>query len=167
MKGEEAMKKLVSVIVAMFVFLGFISKVKAQDEQITFKNYSIYEQGVKRIDNAGTTYKEVVTSEGIKIAYCFNKKLSAPPFDSKLDRVSDPSGILPNVEKTNQYLYILDNGYGGNWNASVIGNYNFNKYEQYYVTQLALWMAQGELNPTTIKSTGNIGTAAYNLYNAS
>ena len=156
------MKKFFSSLFLLLVtFLG-ITNVNAVDDSITFYNSNLV--GVTQIYNAGTTYKEVTTSEGKKIGYCFNKKKDAPPSGSTL--VKTDNSILPNEEKTNQYIYILDNGYGGSWNTSVIGNGSYSDHQKYYITQVALWMAQGELEPNTIKSSGTLGTAAYNLYQA-
>ncbi len=156
------MKKfLMAIFVGIISIIGIIN-VNAVDQTIIFHNSTL--KNVNKIYNAGTTYKEVTTSEGVKIAYCFNKKLQAPPTGSKL--VATNNDILPNAVKTNQYIYILDNGYGGSWNENVIGKGNYSNHEKYYITQLALWMAQGELSPETIKSSGKLGTAAYNLYNA-
>lgn len=157
------MKKFLGIVIAAIISLVGITSVYAKvDESVTFYNYSL--KNVTKIRNAGTTYKEVATSEGKKIGYCFNKKLDAPPTGSKL--IANNSFILPNEVKTSQYIYILDNGYGGNWNTAVIGSDNYSDHEKYYITQVALWLAQGELDPNTIKASGKLGTAAYNLYNA-
>ncbi len=156
------MKKFFSILLTMLIAFCGLTNVKAADDSIKFYNESLV--GVNKINGAGTTYKEVTTSVGRKIAYCFNKKLDAPPSGSTLTKASD--GILPNDARTNQYIYILDNGYGGSWNKSVIGNGNFSNHEKYYITQVALWIAQGELNANTIKASGTLGVAAYNLYSA-
>ena len=156
------MKKLLSTLfMFLAVFLG-ITTVNAADDYIIFHNSNFV--GVNQIYNAGSTYKEVDTSTGRKIGYCFNKKMEAPPTGSKL--VKTDNSILPNEKKTSQYIYILDNGYGGKWNTSVIGNGNYSNHQKYYITQVALWLAQGELDANTIKNSGTLGTAAYNLYNA-
>lgn len=156
------MKKFLSVLFTMLIAFCGLTSANAVDDSIKFHNESLV--GVNKIKGAGTTYKEVTTSGGIKIAYCFNKKLDAPPDGSTLTKASD--GVLPNATKTNQYIYILDNGYGGSWNTNVIGNGNFSNHEKYYITQVALWIAQGELDANTIKASGTLGTAAYKLYSA-
>lgn len=156
------MKKFLrTLFMALLVFLG-IANVNAADDSIVFHN--AYLQGVSQIYDAGTTYKEVDTSAGKKIAYCFNKKMDAPPTGSKL--VKTDNSILPNEKKTSQYIYILDNGYGGKWNTSILGNGSYSNHQKYYITQVALWLAQGELDANVIKNSGTLGNAAYNLYNA-
>ena len=156
------MKKFLSSLFMFLAVLLGITNVNAADDSITFYNTNMV--GVNQIYDAGTTYKEVDTSAGRKIGYCFNKKMDAPPTGSKL--VKTDNSILPNEKKTNQYIYILDNGYGGNWNTSIIGNGNYTNHQKYYITQVALWLVQGELDAKVIKNSGNLGTAAYNLYNA-
>lgn len=156
------MKKFLSILLTMLITFSGLTSADAADDSIKFYNESL--AGVNKIYNAGTTYKEVTTSVGKKIAYCFNKKLDAPPSGSTLTKASE--GVLPNDAKTNQYIYILDNGYGGAWNTNVIGNGNFSNHEKYYITQVALWIAQGELDANTIKASGTLGVAAYNLYSA-
>lgn len=156
------MKKLFSSLFMFLAVLLGITSVNAADDSIIFYNTNLV--GVNQIYNAGTTYKEVDTSVGRKIGYCFNKKMEAPPTGSKL--VKTDNSILPNEKKTNQYIYILDNGYGGKWNTSVIGNGNYTNHQKYYITQVALWLAQGELDANVIKNSGDLGSAAYKLYNA-
>lgn len=156
------MRKFLSFLLATLIAFTGLVTVDAADDSIKFYNESLV--GVNKIYNAGTTYKEVTTSVGKKIAYCFNKKLDAPPSGSTLIKANE--GVLPNDAKTNQYIYILDNGYGGTWNSNVIGNGNFSNHEKYYITQVALWIAQGELDANTIKASGTLGVAAYNLYSA-
>lgn len=156
------MKRFFSKLFTILVAFGILTSVNAVDDSIKFHNSKM--SGVSMIYNAGTTYKEVTTSEGVKIGYCFNKKKDAPPDGSNL--IKTDNSILPNEEKTNQYIYILDNGYGGSWNTSVIGSDNYSNHQKYYITQVALWMAQGELDPNTIKASGALGNAAYNLYSA-
>ena len=156
------MKKFLSVLFTILIAFCGLTSASAIDDSIKFHNESLV--GVNKIKGAGTTYKEVTTSGGLKIGYCFNKQLDAPPDGSTLTKAND--GILPNATKTNQYIYILDNGYGGSWNTSVIGNGSFSNHEKYYITQVALWIAQGELDANTIKASGTLGTAAYNLYTA-
>lgn len=156
------MKKLFGMLFAMVVaFVGMTSS-KAYDDTITFYNRRL--SGVTQIYNVGTTYKEVQTSSGKKIAYCFNKKDDAPPNGSTL-KATDNS-ILPNEEKTNQFIYILDNGYGGSWNTQIFGNTSYSNDQKYYITQVALWMAQGSVDANYVKNSGTLGAAAYNLYDS-
>lgn len=155
------LKRLFYFVLMLMVALTGMNTVDAVDDYVIFHNE--YFNGVQQIPGAGSSYKEVKTSEGVKIAYCFNMKNDTPPEQSKLVRVSD--GVLPNEEKTNQYIYILDNGLGGTWNSNIMPG-NYTTHQKYYITQVALWMAQGSLNPTTAKNSGNLGAAAYNLYSA-
>ena len=154
-------KRLFYFILMLMVTLTGMNTVEAVDDYVIFHNE--YFTGVQQIPGAGSSYKEVKTSEGVKIAYCFNMKNDTPPEQAKLVKVSD--GVLPNEEKTNQYIYILDNGLGGTWNSSIMPG-NYTTYQKYYITQVALWIAQGSLNPNTAKNSGNLGLAAYNLYSA-
>ena len=157
----KTIKRIAGIMFAIVIsFVGLI-KTNAVDNSIKFHNE--YMQGVITIYGAGSTYKEVTTSGGVKIGYCFNMKLNAPPEGSTLVKASN--GILPNAAKTNMLIYILDNGYGGSWNTSVIKG-SYTKYQKYYITQLAVWMTQGSLNPTTVKNSGTLGNAAYQLYTA-
>ena len=155
------MKKFLSFIFTLIISLFGITSVNAVDDSVIFHD-EIF-SGVTTIPGAGSTYKEVTTSEGNKVAFCFNMKNDAPPQGAKL--VKADNGILPNAEKTNQIIYILDNGLGGNWNTSIITG-SYTKHQKYYITQLAVWMAQGSLDPTTVKNSGTLGKAAYKLYNA-
>ena len=156
-------KRIAGFMFAIMISLTGMTNTTAVDDTIKFHNE--YLQGVTTIYGAGSTYKEVTTSEGKKIGFCFNMKLDAPPEGSTLVRMSD--GVLPNAAKTNQYIYILDNGFGGSWNTSIMpGTGNYTKFQKYYVTQLALWIAQGSLDPTYVKNSGFLGAQAYKLYNA-
>ena len=156
-------KRIAGFMFAMFISFSGMTKTSAIDDYVIF--HDEYLQGVVTMYGAGSTYKEVTTSEGKKIGFCFNMKLDAPPEGSKLIRM--PDGVLPNATKTNQYIYILDNGYGGSWNQSIMpGTSNYTKFQKYYVTQLALWIAQGSLNAENVKNYGFLGVQAYKLYNA-
>ena len=156
-------KRIAGFMFAMFISFSGMTKTSAIDDYVIF--HDEYLQGVVTMYGAGSTYKEVTTSEGKKIGFCFNMKLDAPPEGSKLVRM--PDGVLPNATKTNQYIYILDNGYGGSWNQSIMpGTSNYTKFQKYYVTQLALWIAQGSLNAENVKNYGFLGVQAYKLYNA-
>ena len=115
------MKKFFGMLFASIVAFVGMASTKAYDNTITFYNRAL--SGVSQIYNVGTTYKEVQTSAGKKIAYCFNKSDDAPPTGSTLQATDN--SILPNEEKTNQYIYILDNGYGGSWNANIFGNASY------------------------------------------
>lgn len=157
------MKKLFGMLFAMILAFVGVTTVSAHDKTIKFHDRRL--SGVNQIYDVGTTYKYVETSEGTKIGYCFNKVLDAPN-DGNILTADEKNGVLPNAVKTNQLIYILDNGYGGNWNTGVIGSNNYTNDQKYYITQVAVWMAQGAVNPETIKNTGTLGAAAYNLYSA-
>jgi hypothetical protein len=156
------MKKFFGMLFAAIVAFVGMASTKAYDDTITFTNRKL--SGVTQIYNVGTTYKEVQTSAGKKIAYCFNKSDDAPPTGSTL-KATDNS-ILPNEEKTNQYIYILDNGYGGSWNTNIFGNTSYTNDQKYYITQVALWMAQGSVDANYVKNSGTLGAASYSLYEA-
>jgi len=154
------MKKFFGMLFASIVAFVGMASTKAYDNTITFYNRTL--SGVSQIYNVGTTYKEVQTSAGKKIAYCFNKSDDAPPTGSTLQATDN--SILPNEEKTNQYIYILDNGYGGSWNTNIFGNASYTNDQKYYITQVALWMAQGSVDANYVKNSGTLGAAAYSLY---
>ncbi len=161
------MKKFFKMLLVALIAFVSMANVNAVYDSIYFDDERLV--GVNQIKGVGTTYKTVYEYKNgqkgkyLGIGYCFNKSLNAPP-DGKLDAA--PEGFLPNDEKTNMYIYILDNGYGGSWNTSVIGTGTFSNHEKYYITQVALWIAQGSVNADTIKNSGTLGKAAYNLYSA-
>ena len=155
----KRLKKLfLLVVMAVFAMASMTNVNAAVDKSITFHHRSL--SGVTTIQGAGSTYKWVDTSIGTRIGLCLNLANKAPDDGSKLylkDEVTTPA-----------LVYILNNGYGGTWNTSVIGSANYTNDQKYYITQLAIWMAQGSLSPTTVKNSGNsLATPALNLYNAS
>ncbi len=156
-------KKIFGLLLTIMVSIVGLNTSNAVESDATISFYNRKLSFTPYYD-FGTTYKEVTTSQGKKIAYCFNKKLNAPPTGTTLSKTND--SLLPNEVKTSQYIYILDNGYGGNWNANVIGSGDYNVDQKYYITQLALWIAQGSADANTVKGLGTLGNAAYNLYNA-
>ena len=156
-------KKLFGLLLTVMVSIIGLNTASAVESDTSIKFYK-RSLAFTPYYNFGTTYKEVTTSQGNKIAYCFNKKLEAPVNGSTLYKTDN--SLLPNEVKTTQYIYILDNGYGGSWNSSVIGSGNYTNDQKYYITQLALWIAQGSADANTVKGLGTLGTAAYNLYSA-
>jgi uncharacterized surface anchored protein len=155
----KKLRKLLFLVVAtVFSMVSMTNVNAAVDQTITFHNRNL--SGVTKISGAGSTYKWVDTSVGTRIGLCLNQTNSAPSNGTKLylkDEVTTPA-----------LVYILNNGYGGTWNKSVIGSGSYTNDQKYYITQLAIWMAQGSLSPSKVKSSGNaLATPALNLYNAS
>lgn len=142
------------IFVAAFAFIG-VTRVNAYDTTVTFSKRQL--SNVEQYKVAQTSYKEVGTSAGNRVAYCFNKSLKAPTNGSKLTY---------NGEVTSAPLiYILTNGYGGTWNSALLGN-SLSSDQKYYVTQLAIWMTQGTLSPSSLNANGTLGKPALALYNA-
>ena len=141
-----------------FLLLSVTNVNAAVDKKITFYNRSL--QGVETYSGAGSTYKWIKTSTGeTRIALCLNQTLSAPSYGSTL--------TLDKEVTTPALVYILNNGYGGTWNTSIVGTASYTDDQKYYITQLAIWMAQGSMSPSKINKTGTIGAPALALYNAS
>ena len=150
------MKKMLGFIaLSLLIVFSSITSVSAIDKTVIYHNRALV--GVETYRHAGTSYKYVTTSAGNRIAYCFNKALNAPPDGSTL--------TLDRENTTAAIIYVLDNGYGGSWNSSLLGN-GLSNDQRYYVTQLALWMVQGTLSPSTLNANGTIGKPALALYNA-
>ncbi len=150
------MKKMLGFIaLTLLIVFSNIASVSAIDKTVIYHNRALV--GVEKYKNAGTSYKYVTTTAGNRIAYCFNKALNAPP---------DGSTLTLNRENTTAaIIYVLDNGYGGTWNSALLGN-GLSNDQRYYVTQLALWMVQGSLSPSSLNANGTIGKPALALYNA-
>ncbi len=141
-------------IVAAFLLLG-LQNVNAVDSTITFHKRNL--SGVDQYSGSTTSYKYVDTSAGTRIGFCLNKVLAAPAEGSKLK--------LDKELTTPSLVYILNNGYGGSWNSSILKS-GYTNDEKYYITQLAIWLAQGSLKTSALNSTGRIGSQALALYNA-
>ncbi len=150
----KKIKKIFSLFLITFLAIVSISNVSAVDQTVTFHKRVL--NGVDKYIGAGTSFKYVDTSAGTRIAYCLNKVLSAPAEKSKLK--------LDGEVTTPSLIYILNNGYGGVWNTSVIGS-GYSDDEKYYVTQLAIWLAQGTLKTSSLNANGHLGSGAIKLYN--
>lgn len=135
------MKKIFSFILTIVLSVCILPNVNAIDQTITFtesKTFNNY-SGVL-YQSAGTTYKTASIGGKTVMAYCLNHAQNAPAKGSKLKYRE-----LTAVEKQNEnaFIYILENGYGGNW--SLGGNYT--NEQKYYVTQLAIWFTQERISP--------------------
>lgn len=143
-------------VIAVFMLLN-VSNANAVDSSITFYKRSL--NGVDQYSGSTTSYKEVKTTAGTRVGYCLNKVLSAPQNGAILK--------LDQELTTPALVYILNNGFNGsNWNTSILPASGYSNDEKYYITQLAIWMAQGSLSPSSLNSGGHIGSAALKLYNA-
>lgn len=147
-------KKFFSLFIIIALFSVFIGNVSAVDKKITFHKRSL--SGVDMYNGSTTSYKTVDTSAGKRIGFCLNKVLTAPANNSKL--------TLDKELTTPSLIYILNNGYGGTWNTSLLGS-GYSNDEKYYITQLAIWLAQGSLKTSSLNSGGRIGKPAIKLYN--
>ena len=108
------MKKMLGFIaLTLLIVFSNIASVSAIDKTVIYHNRALV--GVEKYKNAGTSYKYVTTTAGNRIAYCFNKALNAPPDGSTL--------TLDRENTTAAIIYVLDNGYGGTWNSSLLGNW--------------------------------------------
>ena len=155
----KKLRKLIFLVVIAALSVISIGNVNAAvDQTITFHKRSL--SGVTVMTGASTSYKYVDTSAGTRIGFCLNKKDDAPENGSKL--------YLKGEVTTPALVYILNNGYSGNWNTSVIGTGSYTNDQKYYITQLAIWMAQGTLSPSTVQNWNSaLAKPALNLYNAS
>ena len=148
-------KRILGLFVVVFLTVFTMTKVNAVDSTITFYKRNL--KGVDQYVGSTTSYKWVGTSQGDRIGFCLNKVLAAPTYGSKLR--------LDRELTTPSLVYILNNGYGGNWNSSLLGN-SYSADERYYVTQLAIWLAQGSLKTSNLNANGRLGSGAIALYNA-
>lgn len=148
-------KRILGLFVVVFLTVFTLTKVNAVDSTITFYKRNL--KGVDQYVGSTTSYKWVGTSQGTRIGFCLNKVLAAPAYGSKLK--------LDRELTTPSLVYILNNGYGGTWNSSLLGN-SYSNDEKYYVTQLAIWLAQGSLKTSNLNANGRLGSGAIALYNA-
>ncbi len=145
MKKKFNMKYVFSIMLAIVVLLGFGPKVNADNypDKITFTlskkldNYSgVLLKKKGSIGSYGTTYKKAKFDNNTEVyAFCFNHELNAPNVGTVLKR-TELSAI--EQQRKNAFIYILENGLGGNWS---LGG-NFTEEEKYYITQLAIWGVQ-------------------------
>lgn len=145
----------------------------AIDDKITFtksKTFDNYSSVLLNDTNGttysyGTTYKKAKFANGDEVyAFCFNHKLDAPPVNSILTKRELTAA---ENKKLNAFTYILEHGLGGNWSLDS----GFTEEEKYYITQLAIWLVQGNDGGITSlpQQTGRkelIRQATLKLYNA-
>lgn len=145
------MKKIFSFILAIVLSLCVLTDVNAITKTITFTKSKTFDNYASVLyQHAGTTYKTASIDGQTVMAYCFNHALNAPAPGSKLTYRE-----LSGVEKQNEdaFIYILENGYGGNW--SLGGNYT--NEQKYYITQLAIWFTQERISPGSGVNPNSLG----------
>ena len=165
------MKKMV-IFKRFFTFmfgillLCLMTNVYAIDDSITFtKSDTFPNYSSILFYDYGTTYKKAKFANGTEVyAFCFNHEKDAPPIGTTLKKRNLTEAETQSI---NAYVYILEHGLGGNWSLDK----NFNEYEKYYITQLAIWLVQGSNGgvaniPQQSGRKETIRQAAYSLYNA-
>ncbi len=155
----KSFKKFLGLlIILMLLFVG-VGDVHALDNSVKVSQKRNL-QGVDQYQGAKTSYKAVTTSAGEFLGYCLNKENKAPEVGSQLSY--DKELTTPSL------IYILNNGFNGtNWNTDLLGNdKSYSNDEKYYITQLAIWLAQGTFDKSKVKTGGHIGSQALKLYNA-
>lgn len=153
------MKKIFSFVLTIVLSLCVLTNVNAITQTITFTKSKTFDNyGKVLYVGAGTTYKTASIDGQTVMAYCLNHERKAPAPGSKLKYRE-----LSAVEKQNEdaFIYILENGYGGNW--SLGGNYT--NEQKYYITQLAIWFTQERISPGSGVKPGNLGNLSGGGYN--
>lgn len=172
MKKMKYFKKFFTFVIGVLL-LCLATNSYAIDDKVTFtksKTFDNYSSVLLNDTNGttysyGTTYKKAKFANGTEVyAYCFNHKLDAPPVNSILTKRNLTAS---ENKKLNAFTYILEHGLGGNWSLDS----SFTEEEKYYITQLAIWLVQGNDGGITNlpQQTGRketIRQATYKLYNA-
>lgn len=137
MKKMFNFKRFLTFIFGILL-LCFSTNVNAVDEKITFtKSDTFPNYSSILFYDYGTTYKKAKFANGTEVyAFCFNHEKEAPAIGTILKKRDLTAAENKSI---NAYVYILENGLGGNWSL----DNSFNEYEKYYITQLAIWLVQG------------------------
>lgn len=149
-------KKLLLIVTLLVTLFVSISGVSSATSTISFTNREL--SGVKANTRPlYTNYKQLKSGNLTYVAYCLNFGLKSPVSGSTLSLKE---------EITNAGLaYIFANGYGYNWNTTLLGN-NLTNDEKYFATQLAIWIYQGQVSTSNLNKSDKAVSAAITLANA-
>lgn len=149
-------KKLLIFVTLLITLLTSISVVSSAPSTMTFANRNL--SGVSmNVKPLYTNYKTLKSGNVTYIGYCLNYGLTSPASGSSMtlkEEISD-AGLA----------FIFTNGYGYNWNASLLGN-NLTTDEKYFATQLAIWIYQGKVSTSSLNKNDKVAKAAIALANA-
>ncbi len=149
-------KKLLILATVLVTLLTSISVVSSAPSTVTFTNRNL--SGVSmNVRPLYTNYKTLKSGNLTYIAYCLNYGLKSP--------VSGSSMTLKGEISDAGLAYIFANGYGYNWNSSLLGN-SLTNDEKYFATQLAIWIYQGKVSTSSLNKNDKVAVTAIALANA-
>lgn len=152
----KKIKNILYFLIMVCVLTTGISSVSAApDKKVTFRKRNL--NGVSQYSFANTSYKYVKTSNGNQISFCIDLSKSAPADKAVL--------TLGKKIESDKYVYILSHGSGGTWDSANLGK-NFTEDQQFYITQVAIWLTQGSIKESALNSNSKFKKPIMALYNA-